>query len=63
MMLTIKHSILPSRSSRVTQRSRRHTRFKLVAIMGVFKKEMKMSIDMHVDYNRSVMYNVMMQIL
>jgi len=31
--------------------------------MGVFKKEMKMSIDMHVDYNRSVMYNVMMQIL
>lgn len=63
MMLMIKHSILPSCTSWMAERSRGHTCLKLITIMSIFQEKVKMSINMHVNNDRSIVDNIMMQIL
>ena len=63
MMLSIKHSILPPNSRRMAECSWRFTCLKLVPIVCVWDKKSKMCIYMHVDNDRCIMDNVVMQVL
>lgn len=62
MMKSVKHAILPVRPRRRTKRARRLLRLELIPIMRIFNKELHMSIDMHMDDNRRIVYNIVMEI-
>lgn len=59
----VKHSVFPASSSWMTQRTWRYAGFKLIPVVSIFQEEVKVRVNMHVDDDRSVVYDVVMQIL
>ena len=62
MMHFVKHSVLPRCPCRSTQWTWWFCSFKLTSVVGVFNKELKMSISVHMNDNWSIVYNIMIKI-
>lgn len=59
----IKHAILPTCASWMAQTTWRFSCLELIAVVSVLHKKLEMSVYMHVDYDGSVVDNVMMKIV
>lgn len=62
-MLSVEHPVFPASSRCVAQGAWRFIGLKLVAVVCIFEEEMKVSIDVHVYDDWSIMHNIMVQIL
>ena len=63
VMSSIKHSIFPANSASITKWSWWFLCLKLISVMCIFQKEVEVSIHMHMNDNRCIVDDVMMQIL
>ena len=63
MMPSIEHSILPLGPRTRAQRPRGFPGFELVAVVRVLDEELHVVIGMHVDDDRSIVHDVVVQIL
>ena len=61
MVFCIKHSVLPFNSP--TMMTYMFVHLKIISIMRIFDKKLKMPINAHMNDDRSVIYDVVLQIL
>jgi len=62
-MFVVEHPILPTHSPSMTERPWRFVCFELISIVSILDEKVKMSVDMHVNDDGSIVYDIMMKIL
>lgn len=63
MVHSIKHPILPADPRSLAQRTWWFFGLELIPIVGIFHKELHVGINMHMDNDGSIVYNIVMEVL